>query len=1500
MSEIIGYGGKGGGGGSGSKETRDSLRSISYAKVLDLVSEGEIQGLVNGLQSIFFDGTRLQNQDGTFNFRDVTADFRPGTQNQDVIAGFPGVENEITIGHELRSEAPWVRAINNTQLSAVRLRLAVAALSKMDKENGDVNGYKIAYQIDVATDGGGYKPVINQTFDGKTTSRYERSHRIELPPAKTGWVIRITRATPNANSALIADTTLISTLTEVIDVKLRYPMSAIVGIQIDASQFQGIPTRSYDLRGRIIKVPSNYDPISHVYTGVWDGTFKPAWTNNPAWVFYDLVLNDRYGLGHTLDASTIDKWSLYQIGRYCDVKVPDGLGGTEPRFTCNLYLQTAAEAYKVLQDLASLFRGISYWAAGSIITSADIPTDPTYIYTAANVIDGKFTGVGSSQRTRYTVALVSWNDPADFYKARVEYVQDDDGIARYGVQKISMTAFGCTSQGQAQRAGNWALLTSRLETDTLTFSVGLDGLVSSPGQIVRIADPHRMGRRNAGRLRHAVGRTVTLDKAPVIAVGDDFTVILPTGITETRKVMAISGDTVTVQRDWSTLPVAQAIWSVDNIDLIAPSYKILSIIEKGGLTYEITALQHEPGKFEYIDNGTRIEERPHTGLESAPSTPTNLLFTSHPYWVDDSVVATNATLSWTGFSPVYRVLWRKALGTWADIKTRSPSIDFKSVEASEYEFKVSAISSTGLESPPAIFNATVTPTLPPLDDITGLRLESGFTTNSAKIAWDNVKGATSYRAQVVVGKPAIVVRTINVGDTPRFEYTVGDMKVDGGPWRTVEFRIKALGKFGTGSAVASLIATNKQIGALVNIRVDQGIRAGYFNCTPPPEDDFAGIIIWISTDPACPALPENEIYDGADSFVTLTKFTDGEALDKKNEYYIRAAAYDSLGKDDLNVSTAIPLTVAGVLPDVGSILESMLTKELSDKITAIGEFDPNDIVAQIVKEEEARKDAVGAVATTVLTVQTQLNGNIASVQAQAKSIDGLSAQYTVKTDVNGYVAGYGLATTIVEGIPQSDFTILADRFAVVQPGVQKRVPFVVTSKNGVAQIGIDGNLLVNGSVTADSILANAITGDKIKAGSLSANVFESGVGSGNLLYNASLTATYETGGLILPDGYIGGTDFYINPFTFSINGAGDAWRPVGVNVISVNQRGVAPNDNQYVLSPAVSIVQGAYYEMSIYTGAHRCHISIAIGWVDVNGAWAGFTHGGWINAEEAYGGTTLSGYKRLFILGQAPAGAVAGRLITYKNGTLYGGDSWMFLCMPYIGVANGANQTLPSPWSPPGIGTQIHGGAIKTSTITADRLAVSDLSAISANLGRITAGDLYSTTIHGGSGYPTSNYAWPNNGGNGFHLSSSGLLLGNAHNGRYFQATANGDLYAPGMSIINGKLTINELKVINTDQLEDNSVTEIETAVSASGAEVVVNVSAGNVSRNGTTPIVFMMHSANPTRRLTVYKDGKSIFSSESIVSVFYAPPGRYVCRVSHAGEMTGRQTSLVAIKVKR
>ena len=480
MSSLTIRGSKGSSSTHTPVESPDSLINTSYANILDAISEGPIVGLVNGAQSIYFDQTPLANADGSLNFTGVTWEQRTGEAEQDYISGFPAVEAETSVGIELKASQAWTQGLSNIQLSAVRIRLGASSLYQTESD-GDTVGYTVEYAVDLATDGGDYATVLSTSFLGKTTSGYQRSHRIELPKATMGWQIRVRRITADSNSSSIVATTTVISYTEVIDAKLQYPYTALVGVKVDASQFSAIPERAYRIRGRTIQVPANYDPSTRSYNGTWDGTFKIAWTDNPAWIYRDLVLNDRYGLGRYISDSQVDKWGLYQIAQYCDVMVSDGKGGTEPRFTCNLYLQSQNDALSVLQDMASIFRGMSYYAASEVVVSADMPSDPAYTYTNSNVVNGKFSRAGSSGSTRYSVCKVAWSDRDNFGNVRTEYVQDQKSLARYGVRDTSITAFGCVSQGQAQRLGQYTILTNQLETDTISFSVGLDGTIARPG-----------------------------------------------------------------------------------------------------------------------------------------------------------------------------------------------------------------------------------------------------------------------------------------------------------------------------------------------------------------------------------------------------------------------------------------------------------------------------------------------------------------------------------------------------------------------------------------------------------------------------------------------------------------------------------------------------------------------------------------------------------------------------------------------------------------------------------------------------------------------------------------------------------------------------------------------------------------------------------------------------------------------------------------------------------
>ena len=703
------------GAGGGSEKPRtpieapDSLRSIAYARILDMVGEGEIYGFAdqdNPLSCVFFNETPVANDDGSYNFKNFTIESRTGTQTQDPIKGFDGVESELAIGVELRYNVPWVRSITNLNVTSARVRISVPALTKSNPENGDVNGSYVSYRIEVATDGGSFNTVLNGAFRGKTTSKYERSHRIDLPVATvSGWSIRVTRFTADSDSVGLQNATYIESFAEIVDAKLRMPMTALVACVVDAEQFSNIPARAYRLRGRIIRVPSNYDPDTRTYDGVWDGTFIPQYSNNPAWCFYDMVTNRRYGLGHLVPESLVDKWALYKIGIYCDQLVSNGKGGFEPRFTTNLFLQSQAEALRVMQDMATMFRGIMYASGGTIVPVADMPESAVYTYNPTNVREGRFTYGGSSRKVRHTVALVSWNDPADFSRAKVEYVEDEIGIARYGYQPTSVIATGCASQSQARRFGRYLLATAQYETDGVEFSVGLDGTVVAPGKVVLICDPLRAGRRTGGRVVASSATAITVDILPVVSAGDVLTCIMPDGVAQQRDVVEIAGRTITVSPAFPDVPVAQSVWAVESTELSAQRVRVLAVKERSdGGGYDMTAIQQVEGKYAYADEGIPIDEPP-TGVTRPPAIPSPAGITCTQRDVTDQYTSNIAVdLAWepVGVATGYRVQWRQSDGDWSAIySTSSTTVEVPNLRQGSLEVQVTAFDARGRESLPA-------------------------------------------------------------------------------------------------------------------------------------------------------------------------------------------------------------------------------------------------------------------------------------------------------------------------------------------------------------------------------------------------------------------------------------------------------------------------------------------------------------------------------------------------------------------------------------------------------------------------------------------------------------------------------------------------------------------------------------------------------------------------------------------------------------------------------
>ncbi|WP_049235466.1 TipJ family phage tail tip protein [Moraxella catarrhalis] len=668
---------------------KDTASSTNSYQALYGLSEGEIYGLVDGGKSIRLDGTPIINDNGEPNFPDVSWDFRAGSIDQTHIKGFSSVENEQSVNVELRHDRPYTKAINNKQLSAVAIRLGFNSLREQ-KGNGDVVGYRIEYAIDVQTDGGAWEMVLNTAVDDKVSQGYQRSHRIDLPKAQQGWSVRVRRLTPNRDSEMVSDTMVVSAVTEIIDAKLRYPCTALLALKYDAQTFSNIAKVAVHVRGMLIQVPTNYDPTARAYDGLWDGTFKLAYTNNPAWVFYDICTAKRYGLGDRL-AGKVDKWSLYRLAQYCDEMVDDGKGGKEPRFTVNVYLQKADDAYRVLQNLASVFRALSFWDGTSIVVDADTPKEPVYVFSNANVIGGEFSYTGTRARDRHTIVKCAYDDPDNNFETDYIYVQDEHAIAKYGINQLELNLFGCTSKGQAQRAGIWALKSEQLETETVSFSTGLDGFIPKVGEIIHVQDNSRAGRMQAGRIVATDGRQITLDRmagkvGDTLMVGDN-----------SAQIVQIDDTVITTD---TAIGRAGQVFAISSSDVAPRAYRVMTISQNDDASFSFTALQYEIGKFTATNNIAAIPKKEVSVIKAHVLTPPNSVGITERTRTHQGQAITTLVISWEQVvgAVAYIVEYKKDSNAWQTHKVSSHSLEIDGVYAGVYQAKVRAIDAFDNES----------------------------------------------------------------------------------------------------------------------------------------------------------------------------------------------------------------------------------------------------------------------------------------------------------------------------------------------------------------------------------------------------------------------------------------------------------------------------------------------------------------------------------------------------------------------------------------------------------------------------------------------------------------------------------------------------------------------------------------------------------------------------------------------------------------------------------
>lgn len=1057
-----------------------------------------MRGLVDGYRSVYLQGTPLQNPDGTFNFQNVSVETRSGTQDQSYIPGFPSVENEVIVGVELRAETPIVRTVSGSDLSAVRVRVSVDSLQKVDTSNGDTVGYSVAYAIDVATDGGAYTTALNSAFTGKTTTQYERSHRIDLP-AGSQWQIRIRRTTPNANSSTVADTTRVQSITEIIDAKLRYPNSALLAVSVDAQQFQSLPTIACNVYGRIIKVPANYDPELRTYAttgpgttnGVWNGTFKSAWTNNPAWVFYDIVTNDRFGLGNNIPAAWVDAWNLYQIAQYCDEMVSDGFGGQEPRFTCNVYMQTRSDAYKVLQDLAAVFRGVSYYAVGQMIASADMPKKVSVGYTNADVIDGKFNYEGTARKVRHTVALVSWSDQSDMGRQKVERVEYRPGLIRYGIQETEVTAIGCTSRGQAQRIGNHILISENIELETVNFKVGLEGVLVSPGDVFNVSNRNRAGKRMGGRISAYSADTIAVDLVPDdIVAGDKIKVMLSTGRIEERTIQSIAGNVVRVTVDWSANPAKQGVFIFEQSELVSEKFRCVAVADNEDGTYTIAGLTYRGDKFAYIDDGTRLEQPPISVIPpSVQAPPANVTITSFSV-IDQAIARTDVTIQWDAAANAieYEVEWRRDDMDWARVgRVSSTSVDIRGAYSGQYLARVRAVNALGARSIPAtsVLTQIVGKTEPP-PALTSL------TTTSIVFAiglrWGFPQGATdTERTEIWYSQGPDRASAIKLGD---FAYPQDRHQINGLAagarfyfWGRLVDRSGNIGPwYPTGTGVVGESSIDQtEYDAYFSGRITESA-LGQDLLSKIDSIDNIVPLIWDAS--ATYEEGQTVIYDGRIYSWTNTAPGNNQppSADWQDVGEAIAQAGAIVGRVDqleLDVSQIDgELTAQGQRVDgLFASIDTQFTGD-TDDYTA-----DNDVFAGTTTVQTVVATQDYALSKRVENVQAEVGEVSATVQETSQALvdlDGqISASWTLKLQIaaNGqyYAAGMGVGIeNQPDGSFQSQILMQADRFAVINiANGQVTSPFVIQGGQTFISQALIGTSWITNAMIANAAITNA-------------------------------------------------------------------------------------------------------------------------------------------------------------------------------------------------------------------------------------------------------------------------------------------------------------------------------------------------------------------------------------------------------------------------------------------
>lgn len=1061
-----GGGGKSGkGGGSAANDASNTLRSRARGRMVVAVSEGPIEGLVEGPKSIYRDKTPVQAQDGTYNIDGVIWEEHKGLPDDTPFKGHDDVGTIVQVDAELSQEiGPVIRTVVEEDADAVRVVIRVNALFRADKDDGSLKTNSVSYSIDVRPAGGNWVEALrNDLNNQKCTSPTQIAHRIPLPMNGAPWDIRVRRNSADESndrnqSGLVWDSYVV-----LVEGRFTYPHTAAVALEFDAEEVGGnIGEISFKVKGRLIEVPTNYDPETRTYSGIWDGTFKTAWTNNPAWIFRDIIVNDRFGLGEFVEADKVNKWSLYTIAQYCDELIPSGYKDAsgndilEPRFTFNGVIKGRQEAFDALRRITAIWRGMGYWSLGQVFATADMPADPKVLVTPANVIDGDFEYSTTATKARHSTVLVRWSDPNNFYQSAIETVIDNEQLARFGWREKSVELLGCTSRAQAHRYGRWILDTEKHETETVVYRASIDHIDVVPGDIIQIADPRKQGVRMGGRIVAHDETGVTLDAAPEFTPGETYTLhwvqpnmqIGSSEITAQNEAVVTLADTI----DPANFAQPDAMYVITGTDAELPQYRVLSVNEAEESIYQVTALRHDPDKYARVERDIQFEEPPQRPERTRVPEPTNLTVVETNR-VTVSGLVTRLTVSWTApTDTVVRgfvaAVENEGLGkiTLPVNSYNSAQIDVR--EPGDYTFSVQTIDGIGRVSKPSQVTYTVKGQQGFNDArVVDLGLAQGgttFTGRDVRLSWRNefptttADGATDaptmeqsplfshsivevYRADT--GELLRLARVTAPGYTYEFSANRTDNQaISKEPCRELRFVVRTYDINNGVSQPSEVTVSNPPpVAPVPTIET----RYGEIIVRVPSsdEEDVTGIKVWIEGNNTFnPALTEPK-YTGSGGFFRW----EGES---DTQYYLVVGAFDSFGDAVMNTSPYYPVMTGKTVQD---------------------EIDENLVSAGGIQEVPALP-------------ADNAEGNVVFLTTDRKI-------YVWDTALNDNAGGWKTGVSSADVIGQ----IVADQLAAGSVGSSQLATEAVTADKMAAN-----------SVLSASIAAGAVTADKMSVNDLSA------------------------------------------------------------------------------------------------------------------------------------------------------------------------------------------------------------------------------------------------------------------------------------------------------------------------------------------------------------------------------------------------------------------------------